>query len=329
MSEEEVASSESEWWRNWLGDQNLSLLFSLFSIGIVIYVIEADLVNENPLLFWVLVVLDLAIVGWFIAEHARSLSLTEDRTVWWRTNGWELIGLTPVILAAIPQIQVILILRLVHLTRVYSSVISLLGLHETSEHSPVHRQIQHLAFVVISLVGAGGFIAYLFEKPAHADCLAKVDCDPGNIIHTIPEAMWWAVTTATTVGYGDYYPVTTGGRVVSVLLMLVGIGIFGLLAATLSQLLWARGRRNGTIITSDADPEEIIDRLERLADMRRDGWLTGPEFHDAKASVLTGRMPGSTRSRDIESRPPIPRDERRERRDAARSGFILDGENEE
>jgi voltage-gated potassium channel len=329
MSTEEVSSTGSGWWREWMGDQNLSLLFSLLSIGIVIYVLEADLVNQNPALFWVLVIVDLLLVGWFIAEHARRLSLTEDRKAWWRTEGWELIGLTPVIIAALPPIQFIVLLRLVHLTRVYSSATNLLGLHETSEYSPIHKQIQHLAFVVISLVGAGGFMAYIFEKPAHAECAAQLGCNPSNIIHTIPEAMWWAATTATTVGYGDFYPVTTGGRVVSVLLMVLGVGVFGLLAATLSQLLWARGRSNGATQGPEIDSQEVISRLERLADMRRDGWLTATEFHDAKASVLTSRMPGGIRAADIESRAPIPKDERKERRAAARAGFTpLDGDDE-
>ena len=41
------------------------------------------------------------------------------------------------------------------------------------------------------------------------------------------DALWWAVTTMTTVGYGDYYPVTTGGRVIAAMLMVTGVGLFG------------------------------------------------------------------------------------------------------
>ena len=70
----------------------------------------------------------------------------------------------------------------------------------------------------------------------------------------------------------------------------------------------------------------MIERLERLSDMRRDGWLTATEFHDAKMSVLTGKMPGGNKARDIESRSPIPRDERKSRREAARAGFLNEEE---
>lgn len=51
---------------------------------------------------------------------------------------------------------------------------------------------------------------------------------------TLEESIWWAIVTATTVGYGDFYPVTTGGRAVGVLLMLLGIGLFGGITAGLA-----------------------------------------------------------------------------------------------
>ena len=174
---------------------------------------------------------------------------------------------------------------------------NLLGLQETSEESPVQVQIQHLIFVVTAIGFAGGFIAYLFEQHA-----SPTECGD-TCIDTLPQAMWWAITTATTVGYGDYAPVTPGGRVVAIFLMFTGIALYGLLTVTLSQLIWAKGRKYGKNERGDVDSNEMIERLERLADMRRDGWLTATEFHDAKKSVLTGKMPGGTR-REISSHVP-------------------------
>ncbi len=49
------------------------------------------------------------------------------------------------------------------------------------------------------------------------------------------DAMWWAMVTFTTVGYGDYFPVTSGGRAAAVLLMLGGISLIGSLAGTLGS----------------------------------------------------------------------------------------------
>lgn len=50
------------------------------------------------------------------------------------------------------------------------------------------------------------------------------------------DAIWWSIVTMATVGYGDSYPITTGGRIAAVALMTVGIGIYGMLASYLAHL---------------------------------------------------------------------------------------------
>ena len=52
--------------------------------------------------------------------------------------------------------------------------------------------------------------------------------------------MWWAITTVTTVGYGDGYPVTTTGRIVAALLMLGGISLIGAITATFASWIVER-----------------------------------------------------------------------------------------
>jgi voltage-gated potassium channel len=58
----------------------------------------------------------------------------------------------------------------------------------------------------------------------------------GGPIASFADAIWWALTTVTTVGYGDTYPVTVLGRGVAVFLMLAGISLFGLLTANIAAL---------------------------------------------------------------------------------------------
>lgn len=50
-------------------------------------------------------------------------------------------------------------------------------------------------------------------------------------ITTFSDALWWAVSTVATVGYGDHYPVTPAGRAIGIMLMVAGVGIFGVTAA--------------------------------------------------------------------------------------------------
>lgn len=58
----------------------------------------------------------------------------------------------------------------------------------------------------------------------------------GGPIASFADAIWWTLTTVTTVGYGDTYPVTVLGRGVAVFLMLAGILLFGLLTANIAAL---------------------------------------------------------------------------------------------
>lgn len=58
--------------------------------------------------------------------------------------------------------------------------------------------------------------------------------DPDANIRSIPDGLWWAVTTVTTVGYGDTYPVTAAGRILGAALMIMGVALFGFLAGALA-----------------------------------------------------------------------------------------------
>ena len=52
--------------------------------------------------------------------------------------------------------------------------------------------------------------------------------------HTLVDGLWWTVVTLTTVGYGDFSPITTGGRATAVVLMLAGIGVVSFITANIA-----------------------------------------------------------------------------------------------
>ena len=87
-----------------------------------------------------------------------------------------------------------------------------------------HRSLFRVLLAAAGLLFLGAWLVMLFESNA-----------PGSNIHSYLDALWWGVVTVTTVGYGDRFPVTEGGRAVAVVLMMVGIGLIGTLTATVAS----------------------------------------------------------------------------------------------
>jgi voltage-gated potassium channel len=88
-----------------------------------------------------------------------------------------------------------------------------------------HHGLFRVLIAAAATLFLGAWLVLLFEEHAKA----------GNI-HNYPDALWWAIVTVTTVGYGDRFPSTGGGRTVAVVLMLVGIGLIGVLTATVASV---------------------------------------------------------------------------------------------
>jgi voltage-gated potassium channel len=100
---------------------------------------------------------------------------------------------------------------------------------------------------------------------------AEQENPKANIVN-YPDAVWWAFVTITTVGYGDYYPVTTLGRSMAVILMFFGIGIIGVLASYLSTTFISlqRRRREGTEIEKDNNGDDSASREAELAAIKEE-----------------------------------------------------------
>ncbi len=77
-------------------------------------------------------------------------------------------------------------------------------------------------------------------------------------ITSFTDALWWSVVTATTVGYGDMTPITPVGRGMAVLLMLVGIGLFGGLTANFASTIF---RTDDNV---EANTEQLLDEMKAL-----------------------------------------------------------------
>ena len=104
------------------------------------------------------------------------------------------------------------------------------------------RGLLYVAAVLILLITVSGAVMSLAE--------------PQTVKGNIWDGMWWAIVTATTVGYGDISPVTPVGRLVAVALMLFGIGLTATLAASVAAFFVNQDRGD--------DLSEVAARLERV-----------------------------------------------------------------
>ena len=82
-------------------------------------------------------------------------------------------------------------------------------------------------------------------------------------------ALWWAVVTITTVGYGDRFPVTAGGRIVAVVVMFAGVGIIGALASILASILVPQPKEEPKDPESPTVQQELAALRQELSELRK------------------------------------------------------------
>lgn len=125
-----------------------------------------------------------------------------------------------VALVALPLLRPLRLLRLLALVRI---------LDRSAASNLAGRVLVYVAGAASLSVGLGALAVLDAERNAE-----------GANIATFGDAIWWACTTVTTVGYGDRFPVTTTGRTVAVFLMLVGIGLVGSVTAAVAAWILQR-----------------------------------------------------------------------------------------
>jgi len=191
--------------------------------------------------------LDFLIWGAFFIEYAARLTLAPDRWMFVRKNIPDLVVIAVPFLRPLRIIRSIRLLRFARLTRLAAFG----GEGATKAKRSLHSRTANYAAVVTAIVVLLTAVMVLdLERTA-----------PSSNIHSFPDALWWAVSTVTTVGYGDRYPVTAGGRSIAVILMIMGVALFGVLAAAMAAFFVNNS-------SSDDDHTEmlsvVIERLDAI-----------------------------------------------------------------
>jgi voltage-gated potassium channel len=220
-------------------------------------------------------------VAWFIfgIDYVVRLALANNRVRWFFRH------LIDLAIVALPFLRPLRLLRL----------LVLFGALQKAIGGAFRGQvILYTALSTVLMI----YVASLAILDAERD-------QPGSRIVNFGDAVWWSITTVTTVGYGDLSPVTTQGRVIAVFLMIGGISLVGVVTATIASWIIQRvseedkQHRSATAAQIDQLRTEIGERLDQMAsELRRLHGRAGDGEYPApgERAIARGQVPGSGRS---------------------------------
>jgi voltage-gated potassium channel len=119
----------------------------------------------------------------------------------------------------------------------------------------------------------------------------------GANIRTFGDAVWWALTTLTTVGYGDRYPVTVEGRLIAAVVMLTGIAVLGVVTASMAAWFVDKVQAIEQAETSQSEHDRHVDAtlaevLEKLARLEARSAATNPPASATSSATIHNGIPG-------------------------------------
>jgi voltage-gated potassium channel len=182
----------------------------------------------------------------FAVDYLANLWLAKSRGNWFVRNLHELL------IVALPFFRPLRLLRLVTLLSV---------LHRTLGDTLRGRVVTYVVGSAAMLVFVGALAVLDVEQSA-----------PDAKIVTFGDALWWAITTITTVGYGDMYPVTALGRTVAAALMMSGIAVLGVVTASIASWLVQRVEDTAEAVAEAEEPVRagMAEVVAELAELRRE-----------------------------------------------------------
>ena len=221
--------SRSEW--------VLAAVAVAFLVVYSIQVLSSPVRAVNSLLNSVMTLLYLA----FVVEYVVRLVLAPQRRRWFFRHLFDLA------IVALPVLRPLRLLRLLVLIKVMQRA----GGDAIRGRVAVYAASSAVLFV---------YVASLAMLQAERSA-------PDSTITSFGDAIWWAVTTVNTVGYGDTYPVTVTGRVIAGLLMIGGISLIGVITATVASWIVERVSEGDSAnrAATAAQMEELRDQIHQLS----------------------------------------------------------------
>ncbi len=248
-------------------------LFILVLTVLSLLIMVALLLPLDAATIKLLTVYDNLVCVVFLIDFAMNLRRSSPKREYFiGRRGWlDLMGSIP----AFGFFRFTVLLRLARLSRLARITRLLRGENKRDlVHDVVTHRGQYAAFITV----LAAFIVLVLSSIFVLQFESKA---PNANIKTGGGALWWAVVTITTVGYGDEFPVTLLGRLTAVLVMFAGVGIIGALASILASILvppaQTQEERDVDASTARAVQDELVEIKDQLAEIRRALAVAGPD----------------------------------------------------
>lgn len=238
------------------------LVLSLLSL--VNWVLYFVLNNQDVIR--VIYIVDLLLSLIFLADFLYRLFTAESKSRYFFSQlGWlDLVGSLP-----FPQAK---IARLGRVIRAFLLLRELGIKHVLREFIPNRAEsaVYIVAFLIILVLEFGSAAVLAVEEGA-----------PGSNIETAGEAIWWSIVTMSTVGYGDFVPVTQQGRLIGVFVILVGVALFGVVTGFLANKFVGSGGEAPLAAEPNLSPGDLAAILDEIRTLRAEQERSRTEL-DAK-----------------------------------------------
>lgn len=233
------------------GYQLFMLALCVYSLAILAFQASRP---SNPATVVILEYADFVVCLIFIADFLLSLLRAPDKWRYMRTWGWL------DLLSSIPTVDIVRWGRAARILRIFRV---LRGLRATKLLAGlINQKRAQNTMLAASLVA---FMLITFCSIA----ILHFESGPDANIQSADDAVWWAFATITTVGYGDRYPTTDEGRLVAVMLMTAGVGLFGTFSGFLAS--WFVGGEDESINI------ELVALRHEIASLRKEIAARGTE----------------------------------------------------
>jgi ion transport protein len=228
--------------------------------------IALALLLPDPAVRSVIIIVDTGLCFVFFADFLGRLRNAESKSKYFfRQLGWlDLLGSLP-----FPGLRIARVFRVTRVIRLVRTV----GM-KTLINKILHDRAGSALYTVLTLVVIVIQYGSMFELVTNRN-------SPSANITTASDAVWYTIVTITTVGYGDKYPVTNPGRIVGVLIMIVGVGLFGVLTGFLA---------NTFLSPSENKPEETPADQPATQPVQDPASLPAPAGFGAQLDQLTAEV---------------------------------------